>query len=132
MTPFKALYGRDPPTLVRYQPEITDVPTVQEQLTARDKLLRQLKDNLMKAQTYTKNQADKKRQDVNLQVGDLVLVKLQPYKQHSAALRKNHKLGMRFFGPLKFWPEQEQWPTSQSYLQKLKYTMSSILSAEVV
>ena len=78
MTPFKALYGRDPPTLVRYQPEITDVPTVQEQLTARDELLRQLKDNLMKAQTYMKNQSDKKRQDVNLQVGDLVLVKLQP------------------------------------------------------
>ena len=77
MTPFKALYGRDPPTLVRYQPEITDVPTVHEKLTARDELLRQLKDNLMKAQTYMKNQADKKRQDVNLQVGDLVLVKLQ-------------------------------------------------------
>ena len=48
-----------------------------------------------------KNQADKKSQDVNLQVGDLVLVKLQPYKQHSAALRKNHKLGMHFFGPFK-------------------------------
>ena len=31
----------------------------------------------------------------------MVLVKLQPCKQHSAALRKNHKLGMRFFGPFK-------------------------------
>jgi len=66
MTPFKALYGRDPPTLVRYQPEITDVPTMQKQLIARDELLRQLKDNLMKAQIYMKNQVDKKRQDVNL------------------------------------------------------------------
>ena len=55
----------------------------------------------MKAQTYMKNQADKKRQYVNLRVGDLVLVKLQPYKQHSAALRKNHKLGMCFFGRFK-------------------------------
>ena len=27
------------------------------------------------------------------------MVKLQPYRQHSVALRKNQKLGMRFFGP---------------------------------
>jgi len=32
-------------------------------------------------------------------VGDLALVKLQPYMQHSIALRKNQKLGMHFFGP---------------------------------
>lgn len=27
------------------------------------------------------------------------MIKLQPYRQQYAALRKNHKLGMRFFGP---------------------------------
>lgn len=32
-------------------------------------------------------------------MGDLVLVKLQPYRQHSGTLRKNQKLGMRYFGP---------------------------------
>ncbi|XP_072076713.1 uncharacterized protein [Arachis hypogaea] len=31
--------------------------------------------------------------------GELVLVKLQPYRQHSVALRKNRKLGMRYYGP---------------------------------
>lgn len=46
-----------------------------------------------------KNQADKKRREVSLQVGDEVLVKLQPYRQHSAALRKKHKLSMKYFGP---------------------------------
>ncbi|GAU45812.1 hypothetical protein TSUD_115000 [Trifolium subterraneum] len=95
MTPFKALYGRDPPTLLRYQPQLNDPVNLQEQLGERDITLQQLKSTLERAQLYMKNQADKKRRDVELQVGDWVLVWLQPYRQQSAALRKNQKLGMR-------------------------------------
>jgi hypothetical protein len=68
-------------------------------LEERDKIIQQVKANLEKAQVYMKNQADKKRRDVELQVGDWVLVRLQPYIQQSVALRKNQKLGMRLFGP---------------------------------
>jgi hypothetical protein len=46
-----------------------------------------------------KKQADKHRRDISYQVGDFVLVKLQPYRQQSVALRKNQKLGMRYFVP---------------------------------
>jgi hypothetical protein len=61
--------------------------------------LQQLKGNLEKAQVYMKNQAYKKRRDIELKVGDWVLVWLQPYRQQFVVLRKNQKLGMRFFGP---------------------------------
>ena len=43
--------------------------------------------------------ADKNRQDRHFQVGDLVLVKLQLYRQSTVAHRVNTKLSKRFFGP---------------------------------
>lgn len=46
-----------------------------------------------------KKYVDMKRHDVHFEMGDLVLVKLQPYKQHSLALHKNQKLGPIYFGP---------------------------------
>ncbi|GAU44890.1 hypothetical protein TSUD_400530 [Trifolium subterraneum] len=95
MTPFKALYGIEAPTLIRSVVQTSDPPSVREQLTQRDVIMDQLKQNLMRAQQVMKHQADKKRKDVEFKVGDKVLVRLQPYRQHSAALRKNQKLSMR-------------------------------------
>ena len=54
-----------------------------------------LQAQLLKAQQFMKAQADKKRRNVEFAIGDLVLVKLQPYRQHSIQLRKNQKLSMR-------------------------------------
>jgi hypothetical protein len=45
--------------------------------------------------------ADKGRTENVFQVGDLVCLKLQPYKQLSMALRKNEKRNPRFYGPYK-------------------------------
>ncbi|WVY89918.1 hypothetical protein V8G54_035432 [Vigna mungo] len=99
MTPFQAVFGRLPPQLARYDQNQNDHMSIREALTARDKIISRLKANLLKSQNYMKQQVDKKRRNFQLQVGDLALVKLQPYRQQSLALRKNRKLGLKFFGP---------------------------------
>jgi len=52
-------------------------------------------------------QADRKRQDLHFKEGDLVLVKLQPYRQHFVTLRKHKKIGMQYFEP--FPSVREDW-----------------------
>ena len=55
--------------------------------------------NIQKAQQYMKKRVDKKKRFEELKSGDMILVKLQPYRQHFMALRKNQKLSLRYFGP---------------------------------
>jgi len=70
-------------------------------LLARDRLLDDLKKNMARSQEFMKLYTDKNRRHMELKEGDLVLVKLQPYRQHFVALRRHQKLGLRHFGPFK-------------------------------
>ena len=45
--------------------------------------------------------ADQKRSNLQFQVGDMVLLKLQPYTQSSIANRPFPKLSFKYFGPYK-------------------------------
>ncbi|KAL4583564.1 hypothetical protein LXL04_008142 [Taraxacum kok-saghyz] len=58
-TPFKALYERDPPTLLRYEGQQTAVDAIDQLLGDRDVVI----DEMMKAQQRMQNQANKKRKD---------------------------------------------------------------------
>ena len=46
-----------------------------------------------------KNQMEKKRRDVEYAVGDMVYLKIQPYRLKSLATRVNKKLSPRYYGP---------------------------------
>ncbi|KAL4367666.1 hypothetical protein GQ457_05G008100 [Hibiscus cannabinus] len=99
MPPFRALYGRDPPTILTYLEGSTCNAQLDRQLLERDELLRVLKGNLQQAQLRMKNQADKHRRELHLEDGSWVFVRLQPYRQLSLRLQRHQKLGPRYFGP---------------------------------
>ncbi|MCH84407.1 hypothetical protein A2U01_0005239 [Trifolium medium] len=69
MTPFKALYWREAPTLIIYGAQAANPHAVREQLMQRDAILDQLKGNLIRAQQIMKVNADKKRKEDNFKVG---------------------------------------------------------------
>ena len=50
MTSFRALYGRDPPTLLRLVEEISKVDELHMQIQERNQSLNELKESLTKAQ----------------------------------------------------------------------------------
>ena len=79
-TPFHVVYGREHPGLIRFEEGSTSNFELEESLKLQDKMLEQLKLNLLRAQQIMKNQADQKRQDVSLEVGDMVYLKLRPYR----------------------------------------------------
>ncbi|XP_031099869.1 uncharacterized protein LOC116004076 [Ipomoea triloba] len=98
-SPFRALYGREPPNIPAYAQNSTTVPVVECLIQERHQLLRSLRENLRQAQYSMAQRANKKRRELTFQVGDLVLLKLQPYCQHSLARRFNQKLACRYYGP---------------------------------
>ncbi|CAN6347636.1 unnamed protein product [Urochloa humidicola] len=101
MTPFQALYGYTPPMVVEVIiPDCPDLST-QEQLRNREVAVQVIKDNLVKAQARIKHQADKHRTDREFQIGDMVYLKLQPYRHTSLSTHRCLKLHSKYYGPFR-------------------------------
>ena len=99
MSPFEALYGYQPPSIIPYLSGSTSVAQVDQQLKDRDALLVILKQNLAQAQNRQKVYFDKKHSERSFDVGDMVFLKLQRYKQKSASAKALHKLLAKYCGP---------------------------------
>lgn len=98
-SPFKALYGSE--ANIGASPQVLEstTPSVSELIENRELHLQALKEHLAAAQNRMKLMADKKHSDLQFQVGDQVLLKLQPYTQSSVANRPYPKLSYKYYGP---------------------------------
>ena len=83
MTPFEAIYGKNPPSILSYFPGVSKVQAVDQTLTIQEAILCTLKENLFMAQNRMKKQADQGHSECQFAEGDHVFLQLQPYKKNS-------------------------------------------------
>ncbi|KAL9414329.1 hypothetical protein AB3S75_042744 [Citrus x aurantiifolia] len=87
MSPYQALFGRLPPTIPHYAKGSTSIQALKDILLERSTLLQSLKAILRQAQHRMAQKANAHRREAHFEVGDKVLVKLQPYQQTTIASR---------------------------------------------
>lgn len=80
MTHFEALYGYPPRNLLSFVPSTSSNVAVDKFLCTREQIINLLKENLTEAQNRMKIYADKQRIERQLEVGDWVYLRLQPYR----------------------------------------------------
>ncbi|KAD3640698.1 hypothetical protein E3N88_29921 [Mikania micrantha] len=100
MPPYEMLYGRKCRTPVCWgevgQRELANKKVVK----VTNERIDQIRAHLKAAQDRQKSYADKRRRPIEFQVGDLVLLKVSPWKG-VIRFRKRGKLSPRFIGPFK-------------------------------
>jgi hypothetical protein len=98
-SPFRVVYGREPPTLLSYQSGTTRVVAVDRQLQERDEFLADIKERLIQTQVTMKQYQDKSHREVTFQVGDWVWLRLQQRTAVGITPVAKSKLGPKFLGP---------------------------------
>jgi len=98
-TPFRVVYGRDPPSIRSYTPGETRVAAVAQSLEARDEFLADIRARLEQAQLVQKHHYDKNHRQVLYKVGDWVLLRLRHRPTASMPQSVTGKLRPRFYGP---------------------------------
>ena len=69
-TPFRIVYGRDPPTIRSYEPEETRVAAVAKTMAEHEEFLQDVRFRLVQAQAVQKRHYDKQHRAVAYAVGD--------------------------------------------------------------
>lgn len=100
MSPFKVLYGYEDTSFGDLVQD-SRVPGAKDFVQQNIDIMRTLKENIQQAQNQQKLYADKNRVERSFKEGDMVLLRLHPYKQSSIKPSGAEKLKPRFYGPYK-------------------------------
>jgi len=98
-TPFRVVYGRDPPSIRSYEPGDTRVPAVAKTMAEREEFLADVRARLEQAQATQKLFYDRHHRHVSYQVGDWALLRLRQRSASSLPQATGGKLKARFCGP---------------------------------
>ena len=100
MPPFELLYGRRCRTPICWGEVGQRVMGSTEIVLQTTEQIQQVRQRLLTAQSRQKSYADRRRSELEFQVGDLVLLKVSPWKG-VIRFRKRGKLGPRYIGPFR-------------------------------
>lgn len=101
VTPYEAMYGVTPPQIGERAIPGNVSEEARATVQQREDMLARLKENLAKAQTRIKKFADRLRSERQFELGDMVYLKMQPYRQNAFGLRGSLKLRAKFYGPFR-------------------------------
>jgi ribosomal protein L21E len=99
LTPFQALYGFPPPLISELSIPGPEDLAATDFLQAKQNMLTQLKHNLLQAQARMKRFADLQRTERHFEVGDMVYLKMEPYRLAAFGFRGSIKLQSKYYGP---------------------------------
>ncbi len=105
MTPFMALYSYEAPSFMDLVLGDSRVPKEKHFLQDSQDILRVLKKNIQQAQNQQKLYGDQHWIERSFEVGDMVYLRLQPYRQSSLKKSGPEKLKPRFYGPYRVSPK---------------------------
>ncbi|XP_024964940.1 uncharacterized protein LOC112505238 [Cynara cardunculus var. scolymus] len=100
MAPFEALYGRKCRTPLCWRETGEKVLTGPELVQITSDKIQVIRERMKAAQDRQKSYADRRRRPIEFSVGDLVMLKVSPWRG-VLRFRKQGKLSPRFIGPFK-------------------------------
>jgi hypothetical protein len=98
-SPFQALYNKEPNFGAFPNLSVAEGTSAYAEASNYQSHIETLRAKLLQAQQRMKAHADKSRMERQFDVGDQVLLKLQPYAQQSVVNRPFPKLSYKYFGP---------------------------------